>query len=77
MAKGDIMVALARISEVATPNDHVVTAKEALEFLYLRLEQEVEVRMLAAALRAGWSADEALDAIDELRRDDIKPASGH
>jgi hypothetical protein len=76
-AKGDIMAAFARISEVAAPDDHVVTAKEALESLYLRLEQEVEVRMVAAALRAGWSAGEALDAIDELRRDDIEAASGH
>jgi chromosome segregation and condensation protein ScpB len=76
MAKGHIMAAIARISEVAAPDDHVVTAKEALESLYLRLEQEVDVRMLAAALRAGWSADEALDAIDELRKDDIKAASG-
>jgi hypothetical protein len=75
-AEGDIMV-FARISEVEAPDDHVVTAKEALESLYLRLEQEVEVRMVAAALRAGWSAGEALDAIDELRRDDIEASSGH
>jgi hypothetical protein len=69
------MAALARISEVAAPDDHIVTAKEALESLYLRLEQEVEVRIMAAALRAGWSAGEALEAIDDLRRDDLKAAS--
>ncbi|MDP9813406.1 hypothetical protein J2W42_006280 [Rhizobium tibeticum] len=46
-----------------------MTAREALEGLYLKLEQEVEVRLVAAALRAGWSAEEALDAIDQLRAD--------
>ncbi|MDK4700780.1 MULTISPECIES: hypothetical protein [unclassified Rhizobium] len=57
----------ARIPDVAPHDDHVVTAKEALEVSFLKLEQEVEVRLVAAALRAGWSADEALDAIDQLR----------
>ncbi|WP_368516695.1 hypothetical protein [Rhizobium sp.] len=57
----------ARIPDVACHDDHVVTAKEALEVSFLKLEQEAEVRLVAAALRAGWSADEALDAIDQLR----------
>lgn len=57
----------ARIPDVAPHDDHVVTAKEALEVSFLKLEQEVEVRLVAAALRAGWPADEALDAIDQLR----------
>ncbi|MBB3595815.1 hypothetical protein FHX08_006232 [Rhizobium sp. BK529] len=61
-----------RTADVVPHDDHVVTAKEALEGLYLRLEMEKEVRLVAAALRAGWSADEALDAIDQLRADDTK-----
>jgi hypothetical protein len=71
------MAAFARFPQVTAPDDHIVTAREALESLYLRLEQQVEVRMLAAALSAGWSAQEALDAIDDLRKDDVKSASGH
>ncbi|CAN7738124.1 hypothetical protein [Rhizobium sp. LjRoot258] len=59
----------ARIPDITPQRDHVVTAREALEGLYLKLEQEVEVRLVAAALRAGWSAKEALDAIDQLRAD--------
>ncbi|SEI22760.1 hypothetical protein SAMN05216228_11251 [Rhizobium tibeticum] len=59
----------ARIPDITSQRDHVVTAREALEGLYLKLEQEVEVRLVAAALRAGWSAEEALDAIDQLRAD--------
>ncbi|MBB3406694.1 MULTISPECIES: hypothetical protein [unclassified Rhizobium] len=61
-----------RTVDVVPHDDHVVTAKEALEGLYLRLEMEAEVRLVAAALRAGWTADEALDAIDQLRADDTK-----
>ena len=61
-----------RKADVVPHDDHVVTAKEALEGLYLRLEMETEVRLIAAALRAGWTADEALDAIDQLRADDTK-----
>ncbi len=60
----------ARIPDVISPDDHVLTAKEALEVSFLKLEQEVEVRLVAAALRAGWSADEALDAIDQLRAEE-------
>lgn len=59
----------ARIPDITPQRAHVVTAREALEGLYLKLEQEVEVRLVAAALRAGWSAEEALDAIDQLRAD--------
>ncbi|MFC5758148.1 hypothetical protein [Rhizobium sp. GCM10022189] len=61
-----------RNARVVPHDDHVVTAKEALEGLYLRLEMEAEVRLVAAALRAGWTANEALDAIDQLRADDIR-----
>lgn len=64
------MPQLARIPDIVSHDDHVVTAKEALERLYLKLEQELEMRLVAAALRAGWSAEEALDAIDQLRKED-------
>jgi hypothetical protein len=67
----------ARIPDVTRHEDHVVTAREALEGLYLRLEQETEVRLVAAALRAGWSAREALEAIDELRKDDVDITRDH
>jgi hypothetical protein len=59
------------ISTIPTPHEHVVTAREALEPLYLRLEQEAEMKLLAAALRAGWSADEAMSAIEDLRREEL------
>ena len=62
---------------VAPPHEHTLTVQEALEPLFLALEQEVEVKMIAAALRAGWSAEDAVAAIDELRRtelvEDINP----
>ncbi|MCZ4089198.1 hypothetical protein [Sinorhizobium psoraleae] len=57
---------------VATPAGHVVTAREALEPLYLHLEQEAEARLVAAAIRAGWSAEEALSAIDDLKLEDMQ-----
>ncbi|MBB4186502.1 hypothetical protein [Sinorhizobium terangae] len=57
---------------VATPDEHVVTAREALEPLYLHLEQEAEAKLVAAALRAGWSAEEALSAIDDLKLEDMQ-----
>ncbi|WP_168879228.1 hypothetical protein [Rhizobium sp. P28RR-XV] len=60
----------ARIPPVVPHDDHIVTAKEALEVSFLRLEQEVEIRLVAAALRAGWSADDALDAIDQLKAEE-------
>ncbi|TVZ73704.1 hypothetical protein BCL32_1956 [Rhizobium mongolense USDA 1844] len=60
-----------RIPAIPLHDEHVVTAREALEGLYLKLQQEAEVRMVAAALRAGWSAEEAIDAIDDLRKEDV------
>ena len=56
---------------VAPPHDHILTVQEALEPLFLALEQEVEIKMVAAALRAGWSAEDAVAAIDELRRSEL------
>ncbi|MBB4276140.1 hypothetical protein [Rhizobium mongolense] len=61
-----------RIPAIPLHDEHVVTAREALEGLYLKLQQEAEVRMVAAALRAGWSAEEAIDAIDDLRKEDVQ-----
>lgn len=57
---------------VATPDGHIVTAREALELLYLHLEQETEAKLVAAAMRAGWSAEEALSAIDDLKLEDMQ-----
>lgn len=56
---------------VAAPHEHTLTAQEALEPLFLALEEEAEVKMIAAALRAGWSAEDAVQAIDELRRNEL------
>lgn len=54
-----------------TADEHILTVQEALEPLYMELEQEVETRLLQAAVSAGWSADEALEAIDELKRHEV------
>lgn len=59
---------------VVSPNDHVLTVQEALEPLFLALEQEAELKMLSAALSAGWPLDEAVTAIDELRRTELMPS---
>jgi hypothetical protein len=34
------------------------------------------MKLLAAAMRAGWSADEAMSAIDELRREELRTSAG-
>lgn len=63
---------------VPSPKDHILTVQEALEPLFLALEEEAEVRMISAAIKAGWSAEEAVNAIDELRRTELLPlASAH
>ncbi|NLS03357.1 hypothetical protein HGP14_08240 [Rhizobium sp. P32RR-XVIII] len=56
---------------IASPREHILTAQEALEPLFLALEQEVEVQMIAAAVRAGWTPEDAVAAIDELRRNEL------
>ncbi|WEX75355.1 hypothetical protein PYH37_000753 [Sinorhizobium numidicum] len=56
---------------VVAPDEHILTVQEALEPLYMKLEQEAEVQLLEAAVSAGWSADEALDAIDELKKHEV------
>ena len=62
---------------VPPPNEHILTAQEALEPLFLKIEEEAEVRMIGAAIRAGWSAEDAVAAIDELRRNELLPRGGH
>jgi hypothetical protein len=49
--------------------------QEALEPLFLALEEEAEVKMVAAAVKAGWSVEDAVAAIDELRRTELLPGS--
>ncbi|MDE1158888.1 MAG: hypothetical protein PW791_11565 [Neorhizobium sp.] len=63
---------------ITPPNDHVLTVQEALEPLFMALEEEAEVKMIAAAIKAGWPLEEAVAAIDELRRNELLPvASSH
>lgn len=57
---------------VAEPN--VVTAQEALEPLFVKLEVEADARLIRAAVGAGWTAEEAVAAIDDLRRQDVEPS---
>ena len=56
---------------IVAPDEHILTVQEALEPLFLALEEEAEVRMVAAAIQAGWSAEDAVSAIDELRRNEL------
>jgi len=58
---------------VPSPEENVLTVQEALEPLFLALEEEAEVRMIAAALKAGWTAEEAVTAIDVLRMNELLP----
>ncbi len=55
---------------VPSPAEHVVTAKEAIEPLYERVELEAEARLLAAAVQSGWSAEEAALAVARLKLED-------
>lgn len=63
----------ARMS-VPSPEEHILTAREALEPLFLVLEEEAEIKMIAAAVKAGWSTKDAVAAIDELRRTELLPS---
>jgi hypothetical protein len=53
---------------VTPPDEHILTVQEALEPLFMKLEQEVDVQLIDAAVDAGWSAEDALTAIEELRK---------
>jgi hypothetical protein len=57
---------------IVAPDEHILTVQEALEPLYMKLEQEAEARLLETAVSAGWSAQEALEAIDELKRHELE-----
>ena len=57
--------------ELPSADSHVVTVQEAIEPLFRALELEAEARVVTAATAAGWSPEDAIDAIDELRRTDI------
>lgn len=65
-----------RFDSVIPPDEHLLTIQEALEPLYLKLEVEAETRLLKAALQAGWSADEATTAIDQLKRHEVMSELG-
>ncbi len=63
---------------ITSSKDHVLTVQEALEPLFMALEEEAEIKMIAAAINAGWTLEEAVAAIDELRRNELLPvASSH
>jgi hypothetical protein len=62
-------------ASVPSPDEHILTVQEALEPLFLALEEEAEVKMIAAALKAGWSVEDAVGAIDELRRTELVPST--
>ena len=47
-----------------------MTVQEAREPLYQKLEQEVEAKLVEAAVDAGWSPYDALNAIDQLKKHD-------
>ncbi|MEB2844732.1 hypothetical protein GAO09_00995 [Rhizobiales bacterium RZME27] len=59
-----------QFDNIVPPDEHLLTVQEALEPLYLKLEVEAEAKLLNAAIRAGWSANEALSAIEQLKRHD-------
>lgn len=40
-------------AQVVAPDEHILTVQEALEPLYLKLEQEAEAKLLEAAVSAG------------------------
>jgi regulatory protein YycI of two-component signal transduction system YycFG len=55
---------------ITPPDDHLVTAREALEPLYEKLELQTDSTLLAAAVDAGWSPQEATQALAALRLSD-------
>jgi hypothetical protein len=62
--------------DVAAAIRNEVTVQEALEPLFVKLEVEADARLIRAAVDAGWTPQEAIDAIDDLRSQDA-PASRH
>jgi hypothetical protein len=53
---------------VTPPDEHILTVQEALEPLFLKLEAEVDRRLIDAAVEVGWEPEEVLLALDELRK---------
>jgi hypothetical protein len=53
---------------VVPPEEHILTAQEALEPLFLKLEAEVDRKLIDAAVEAGWEPEDVLEALDELRK---------
>ena len=53
------------------PEDHILTLQEAIEPVYNRLALECEARIIDAAVKAGWSAEDAVAAIEDLRKREI------
>ena len=39
-------------TSIAAPDEHILTVQEALEPLFLALEEEAEIKMIAAAVKA-------------------------
>ena len=63
--------------DAVTPRDeHILTAREALEPLYETLERRTDETLMEAAVDAGWSPDEAVTAIGLLRLDDARSVIG-
>ncbi|MBB4294071.1 hypothetical protein GGE16_006168 [Rhizobium leguminosarum] len=61
---------------ITPPDQHLVTAREAIEPLYEKLELQTESLVLAAALEAGWPPDEATKALAALRLQDALSTLG-
>lgn len=59
---------------VTPPHEHLVTAKEALEALYEKLELDTDITVISAAVEAGWSSEEAAKALAALRLEDAMMA---
>jgi regulatory protein YycI of two-component signal transduction system YycFG len=56
--------------------DHVVTAREAIEPLYEQLEMQTDTKVIAAAVEAGWSSEDATKALAALRLHDAMATLG-
>ncbi|WP_438750398.1 hypothetical protein [Pararhizobium sp. O133] len=57
--------------QVIPPDEHILTVQEALEPLFQKLEHDAEARLVEAAVHAGWSPYEALNAIDQLKKQEF------
>jgi hypothetical protein len=53
---------------VTSPDEHILTVREALEPLFLKLEAQVDLTLIDAAVEAGWEPEEVLLALDDLRK---------